>query len=201
MPRPARVARTSPGASPWPCAGAAASTSIPRARNAAARLPAAASGRVNSQVGSARAVVASRLVAGRRARPSSTMRTGERCSRPGRRQVSAGSSASAVPLPIMIASWVARSQWPRARAASPVSHWLMPLRVAMRPSSEVASLRVTSGRPARSLRKKPAFSASAAARMRPSWTATPAWRSCWMPWPSTRLSGHSVATTTRRTPA
>ena len=47
----------------------------------------------------------------------------------------------------MIASWVARSQWPRARAASPVSHWLWPLRVAMRPSSEVASLSVTSGRP------------------------------------------------------
>ena len=33
------------------------------------------------------------------------MRTGERPSRPGSRQVSSGSSASAVPLPIMIASW------------------------------------------------------------------------------------------------
>ena len=37
-------------------------------------------------------------------------------SRPGRRQVSSGSSASAVPLPIMIASWVARSMMAALRA-------------------------------------------------------------------------------------
>ena len=46
-----------------------------------------------------------------------------------------------------------------ARASSPVIQRLAPVRVAIRPSSEVASLRVTSGRPARTRRKNPAFSA------------------------------------------
>jgi len=85
-------------------------SSTPCPVNARARSGGPAGRRVISQVGTLAAVAAIRLVAGRRRRPSSTMRTGERSSRPGRRQVSDGSSASAVPLPIMIASWVARSQ-------------------------------------------------------------------------------------------
>src|SRR5918996_588787 len=140
----------------------------------------------NSQVGPVRAPAASWLVGLRRSRRSSTMRTGERSSRPGRRQVSAGSSASAVPLPIMIASWLARRRWPRARACSPVIHWLAPVFVAIRPSSEVASFSVTRGRPVRTRRMKPALIASASAPQSPTATSTPAWRSCSMPRPSTR---------------
>ena len=48
------------------------------------------------------------------------MRTGEFLAMPGKRQVSIGSSASAVPMPIMIASLCARSRWTRSRTASPV---------------------------------------------------------------------------------
>ena len=77
-------------------------------------------------------------------------RTGDRCSRPGRRQVSCGSSASAVPAPISTASCVARSQCPRRRAASSVIQRLSPEASAMRPSRLVASFNVTIGRPCRS---------------------------------------------------
>ena len=42
---------------------------------------------------------------------------------------------------------VARSRWRPARASAPVIHWLSPSAVAIRPSSVVASLSVTSGRP------------------------------------------------------
>ena len=48
------------------------------------------------------------------------MRTGERSAMPGSRQVSCGSSASAVPMPTMIASFCARRRCTRSRAASPV---------------------------------------------------------------------------------
>ena len=50
------------------------------------------------------------------------MRAGERCSSPGRRQVSSGSSSSTVRRPTRMASERARSRCPRARAASPVTH-------------------------------------------------------------------------------
>src|SRR5258705_203455 len=55
-------------------------------------------------------------VGGVRPRLSNTNRTGERFSNPCRRQVSSGSSARTVPEPTAMASWVARSRWPNARA-------------------------------------------------------------------------------------
>ena len=66
------------------------------------------------------------LVNGRRRRPSTTTRSGARSSRPGRRQVSCGSSSDAVPMPTITASWVARSRCPRARACGPVIQRLSP---------------------------------------------------------------------------
>ena len=47
------------------------------------------------------------------------LRTGERSAMPGSRQVRIGSSASAVPMPVMIASLCARSRCTRSRAGSP----------------------------------------------------------------------------------
>ena len=85
-------------------------------------------------------------------------------SRPGSRQVSSGSSAATVPAPTRIASCVARRRWPSARAASPVIHLLSPEAVAMRPSSEVASLRWNSGRPSRTRSRKPALISAASLR-------------------------------------
>src|SRR4051794_18567602 len=71
------------------------------------------------QVGTSAAVVMSWLPRGVRRRLSSTTRTGERCSRPGSRTVSIGSSAKTVPMPTMMTSWCARIRWVRAFEASP----------------------------------------------------------------------------------
>ncbi|MDQ1079795.1 hypothetical protein QE401_002321 [Pseudoroseomonas cervicalis] len=117
------------------------------------------------------------------------------------RQDRAGSSASAVPLPTSTASCVPRSACARRRAGAPVIHWLSPLRVAMRPSSVLASFSVSSGRLWVSRLVKPALIARASASSSPVETAMPAARSCSMPPPSTRGSGSRIATTTRATPA
>src|SRR5438270_10209962 len=71
----------------------------------------------------------------------------------------------------------------------------------MRPSREVASLRVTSGRPLRRRQKKPALISAASAAQRPVLTSMPAARNRRTPSPATRGSGSSRATTTRRIPA
>ena len=65
----------------------------------------------------------------------------------GRRVVSWGSSANTVPIPTTMASTRCRRRWPKARAASPVSHWLSPPTVAILPSREQAALAMTHGRP------------------------------------------------------
>ena len=70
--------------------------------------------------GVSRAECTSRLVPGMRKLRSSTTRTGDRASMPGRRQVSSGSSASTVPIPTRMASHCARNRCTRAFAASPV---------------------------------------------------------------------------------
>ena len=105
--------------------------------------------------------------AGSRRLRSSTTRTGERCSSPLRRQVSCGSSASTVAVPTRIASCVARSRCVRSRAAGPVIQRLSPEAVAIRPSSEVASFSVTSGRPVRTRWKNPALISAASSRAQP----------------------------------
>ena len=105
------------------------------------------------------------------------MRTGEYFSMPGSRQVSSGSSASAVPMPIMIASLWARRRCTRSRTASPViATGLRPAAPAL-PSAETASLSMTWGRPSRMRRMWPAWSRRASSAPRPTSTAMPAARS------------------------
>ena len=72
----------------------------------------------------------------------------ERCRRAAR-AVSAGSSASTVPVPTTIASACARRRWTSARASGPVIHWLVPSAAAARPSRLWAHFTVTCGRPSR----------------------------------------------------
>ena len=64
----------------------------------------------STQTGTSRALRTRREPSGRRSALSSTMRTGEFFAMPGNRQVSIGSSASAVPMPTMMASLCARMQ-------------------------------------------------------------------------------------------
>ena len=132
---------------------------------------------------------------------SRTTRVGDRPSRPGNRQVSIGSSARTVPIPVKIASWRARKAWTMRRAGAPVIHWLSPSRVAIRASKVVANFSVTLGIPLRTRRKNPARSSSAASRRTPSRTSIPASRSIRAPAPSTRESGSWAAITTRTMPA
>src|SRR6516162_1727681 len=101
----------------------------------------------------------------------------------------------------MIASWLARRACARSRAGGPVVDGLSPVATAMRPSSEVASLNVTSGRPSRRRLRKPALTSAASSVQSPTSTSSPAARSRRSPSPATRGSGSSRATTTRRTPA
>jgi len=71
------------------------------------------------------------------------------------RIVSIGSSARAVPAPIITASWRSLWAWTSRRASGPVIHWLSPLAVAIRPSNELASFSVTIGRPRVTRLRKP----------------------------------------------
>ena len=120
---------------------------------------------------------------------------------PGRRQVSSGSSASAVPMPTMIASLCARSRCTRSRAASPViASGFRPGAPAL-PSAEIASLSMTCGRPSRMRRMWPAWSRRASSAPMPTSTAMPAARSRAWPAPATSGLGSSSAETTRETPA
>ena len=75
---------------------------------------------------------------------SITTRTG---SRPGaRRTVRRGSSWSTVPIPTMMAAWLARSWWVRASDSAPLIQRDEPSRAAIRPSRVWAYARVTVGR-------------------------------------------------------
>src|SRR5215211_3933011 len=71
----------------------------------------------------------------------------------------------------------------------------------MRPSSDDASLRWNSGRPARRRSRKPALISAASRAPSPTSTAMPASRSRACPWPFTEGFGSSMADTTRATPA
>ena len=61
----------------------------------------------------------------------------------------------------------ARSRWAWARASSPVIHLLSPDASAIPPSIDIASFRVTKGRPSRMRVKKPAMLRSASSSIRP----------------------------------
>ncbi len=131
---------------------AQASVSTPRARIASIRS-ARASGPCSIQTGGP--PVVSAPSAGRSSRRDSTTRTGcgpAAWAAPMPRTVRRGSSARAVPAPTITASWRARSAWTCARASGPVIQRLSPEAVAMRPSSVVASLSVSIGRPAHDAR-------------------------------------------------
>ena len=85
---------------------------------------------------------------GRRASESKTIRRGWRCT-PSMRAVSCGSSASAVPIPTATASTSARQWCESRRESSPEIHFESPVRVATLPSSVIADLNSTHGRPVR----------------------------------------------------
>ena len=65
------------------------------------------------------------------------------------RAVRSGSSARTVPMPTAIASDSARQRWTRSRLRSPEIQGESPGAVAVRPSRDIASFSVTSGRPVR----------------------------------------------------
>jgi hypothetical protein len=112
-----------------------------------------------------------------------------------------GSSASTVPLPVMIADDRARSRCTSARARSPVIHLLVPSASAVRPSRLAPSLSVTHGRPVTMRLTKPRLISAASPASRPCAVLMPAASSRARPEPSTRGFGSRIATTTRRTPA
>jgi hypothetical protein len=106
-------------------------------------------------------------------------------------------------MPTATASDSARQRWARARLASPEIHCESPVRVATLPSSVIADLRTTSGRPVRACLRKGWLSMRAAAAMSPSTksTLTPSSRRMPGPRPAAFGVGSSDAITTRRMPA
>ena len=119
------------------------------------------------------------------------------------RAVRRGSSISAVPIPTATASDSARQRCARARLASPEIHCESPVRVATLPSSVIADLKTTSGRPVRACFRNGWFSMRAASAMWPSTksTRTPSSRRIPGPRPAALGVGSSEAITTRVMPA
>ena len=119
------------------------------------------------------------------------------------RALSCGSSASAVPMPTTTASRSARQWCERSRAASPEIHLESPVRVATLPSSVIADLKSTCGRPLRACLRKAWLSSRARIAGSPSatTTSTPSSRRMPSPRPDAFSVGSSEATTTRRMPA
>src|SRR5918992_3516305 len=139
---------------------------------------------------------------GSRASESNTTRRGWRAT-PSMRAVSRGSSNSAVPMPTATASDSARQRCARARLASPEIHCESPVTVATLPSSVIADLKITSGRPVRACLRNGWFTSRAASASSPSTqtTSTPPSRRIPGPRPAALLVGSSEAITTRAMPA
>src|ERR671918_7495 len=139
---------------------------------------------------------------GSRASESNTTRRGWRAT-PSMRAVSRGSSNSAVPMPTATASDSARQRCARARLASPEIHCESPLTVATLPSSVMADLKTTSGRPVRACLRKGWFRRRAFSAGSPSiqTTSTPSSRRIPGPRPAALVVGSSDAITTREMPA
>ena len=123
--------------------------------------------------------------------------------RPSGRAVSRGSSASAVPMPTTTASTDARHRWASSRLASPLIHCESPVRVATLPSSVIADLNSTHGRPTRACLRNAWFSSRALVASSPSasTTSTPSSRRIPRPRPAAFSVGSSEPTTTRLIPA
>ena len=139
---------------------------------------------------------------GSRPSESNTTRVGWRAT-PSIRAVSWGSSVSAVPIPTATASASARQRCERARLASPEIHCESPVRVATLPSSVIADLKITSGRPVRACFRKGWFRRRALAASAPSAivTSRPSSRRMPGPLPAALGVGSSEAITTRAMPA
>ena len=117
------------------------------------------------------------------------------------RTVSAGSSASTLPMPVTMAELMARHFCTSRRASGPVIHCDSPLAMAVRPSRLSASLTRTKGRPVSMRWMKPALSARASASSTPARVAMPAAASRARPRPATSGLGSVMAATTSATPA
>jgi hypothetical protein len=193
-PSSARSSRSRPTAS----AAALCHTSQPAARSAA-RRSAAAAGPTATSRGASRAVRTSRDSSGSLARESSTIRSGRRG--PGGRGVSSGSSASAVPMPMAIASTRPRRAWTMAREAGELIQRPAPAGAASRPSRLIAHFAITHGRPVATSLRKGAVSRTASASSSPVSTVMPAARKAASPPPATAGNGSPAATTTRAMPA
>ena len=87
------------------------------------------------------------------------------------RAVSCGSSVSAVPMPIATASTDARQWCARSRLSTPEIHFESPSRVATLPSSVIADLKRTQGRPVRACLRKAWLSSRALCASSPSATS------------------------------
>ena len=106
-------------------------------------------------------------------------------------------------MPTITASTEARQRWASRRLCSPEIHFESPLRVATLPSSVIADLNSTHGRPTRACLRKAWFSRRALAASSPSatTTSTPSSRRIPRPRPEAFSVGSSEATTTRPIPA
>ena len=117
--------------------------------------------------------------------------------------MSRGSSARAVPTPTATASSSARQRWATSRLACPEIHLESPLSVATFPSSDIAALNMTQGRPVRACLRKGWLRRRARAASSPPATSTsiPSSRRMPSPRPDAFSVGSSEPTTTRPIPA
>ena len=115
------------------------------------------------------------------------------------REVRSGSSATAVWIPTATASTSARQRCARARLASFEIHFESPAAVATFPSSVVATLKTTCGRPVSACLRKGWLRRRACAATSPftTSTSTPSSRRIPRPRPFALAVGSSLATTTR----
>ena len=106
-------------------------------------------------------------------------------------------------MPTTTASTDARQRWASSRLSSPLIHCESPVRVATLPSSVIADLNSTHGRPTRACLRKAWLSsrARAASSLSASSTSTPSSRRIPRPRPEAFSVGSSEATTTRLIPA
>ncbi len=175
----------------------------PASRRPAARCPAAAPGLPpvrRARCCRSTASGSPRGVRGGRRRPAAA---GARPATSTSRASRDGSSASAVPLPTATASIDARHSWTSRRLSSEEIQRLSPDAVAVRPSSDAASLSSTNGRPSTAWMRNAAFCRLARRSSSPvaSSTSTPASRRRAKPLPPTFCEGSPAAQTTRAIPA
>ena len=175
-------------------------TSTPAATSFSSAATGASSAAI-TQSGTVAAPCTSLAVSGRRSEESSTMRIGERISSPGRRTVSSGSSARTLPMPSMIASWLARRRCTHSPDSGHEMARRAPPAPPAKPSAVRATLKVTIGRPCVTRRTWPRWLRCAWSSSTPETTSTPAMRSkAWLR-PAICGLGSDIADTTRRTPA